>query len=232
MTLGTPEHVYSNDLERAGIYSSLIKFANEMFNSAYIVKNLDDYKNIEKVWKDADTTFEKRRELTGPFSEESFLDSIKIIAAIESFLKAKLLRDNFVIFEIDSNRTPELKKIGKAQKRKPILLSDMREEIDAQELSKESLYLKDHTLGMSVLFRENYWSQFSLSDEVRAFLEGLNRSRNQLHFLIGYVSVYHGGVFFRNGTYLETLKEAINKTDVEYQKILEDLIRETELQKG
>jgi len=130
--------------------------------------------------------------------ESPVLDAVRIVICFENYLKAKMLLNGYLIHQMDVNVcrggysqfvTKNTKK-ELLQKTTPVLIDDIKQAEGQDHWSTEPLQtLTKQTIGMGILLeRPKYRALYSTDqapDDQKMFsvLQGLNNTRNTLHFL-------------------------------------------------
>jgi hypothetical protein len=177
---------------------SLLGYSSKMFWGGEMIKQLEKAKFLSDgaFGGNEPSMFQELIDLLQGI-ESPLLDAVRIAICFENYFKAMLLLGNFVIHRMDLNvcrdKYPQFatgKRNQLLQKSTPILLQEIKKaENRLNSLSVEPLQsLTAQTIEYNTLLREpKYQAIYSrgkeIDDKLFPLLQGLNRTRNSLHFL-------------------------------------------------
>ena len=190
---------YFDDTTNLYVVWSMLCYSSKLFWGCETIKELDQAKSLSDRWfeRHDPAAFSELVELFQSM-ENPVLDAVRIVTCFESYFKAKLLSDSYVIHQMDPNvcrqHYPQFV-TGKArqrllQKTTPISIGEVkRAEKHEGGSAKPLLTLTKRTIGMGTLLGEPryraVYSRDRAPDDRKLFsvLQRLNETRNTLHFL-------------------------------------------------
>ncbi|MDQ3100721.1 MAG: hypothetical protein M3R08_04995, partial [Bacteroidota bacterium] len=100
---------------------------------------------------------------------------------IRDYMKAILMSDRIIVHQFTSER---LKPLGRRQSKRPIMNRYIIKcRIELQEISEQ-------TIGIGTMLNNKYQEVIKLPEDVRAIVQEINSSRNELHFRPSIIGEY------------------------------------------
>jgi len=161
--------IYLDGDRRDQTIKSLITFGAEVFKAAYEIENLNSTIDFLSEHERNPRSQQEVWAFFKPFVYNRLIDDVRILACFENVLKAELIYKGFFVHELRNEKK-------KAQKKSPIKFQGISD-ID-------KFMLGEFTLSISTIVRkENYFHQLSISPSIRSALDKIIDDRNRLHLL-------------------------------------------------
>jgi hypothetical protein len=183
---------YNDEVRRKAFTASVLTFSYSMFQSALIIKRLDE---ITAFYQDEN---HNKADFPKKFPEvlvESLIDYVRISISFENYFKAKLLLNGFIVNNIKD------KSLYKEQKDRPIKIDELIPNNSVNELSILKDKTNEQTINYNILLRKDEYKKiFNMNKPIIHFLSIINKQRNRLH-------LYSSGKITLNKAYLNNYAE-------------------------
>ncbi|WP_368294377.1 hypothetical protein [Dehalobacter sp. TBBPA1] len=202
--------VYKDDLNRNGVVISLNREAYFAFQDTILLSQYHELK-MESQRRQEDIfalcpTIRKR-------SQYINIENLKMGIGFELHLKARLLKSNYIIHNINSHDIT-FKGLSKEQKRRPIL-KDEYFNIDGYRFNGQRnvlVGLMEQSINFDLLLnKEEYNRCLNLTDDMRSIIDGYRKLRNRIHLPGDVIDMKN----LNRDNLMEILVEFINKEIVQ-----------------
>lgn len=196
---------YLDNIRKQRILSELYFNAYRTINSVYIFKYFDEY--VSQLQSDKN---EYKKEIYWNVSyHEKLIDYVKISIAFETYNKAVLLDNGFIVHQIKKNPL-NANLFTDQHKGIPIRTVDFLKV--SEETSKKfdhKIYLTGFrenfaTLKYSITLTEKYQEIIQLDNGLCYYLKEINEKRNQLHFFTDYKEPFEHKSYISKWKYIMT----------------------------
>ena len=192
------------DYESDRLIWELYSNAFRTIKNVYLFKNFDEYcRQLE-----SDKQEDKLEIFWNTSYYEKLVDYIKISVAFETFNKATLINNGFIVHKIDSKFNRQLAKrqgVGF-----PIKLSDFLKDnysrLDFRYQKAELNGFVEHfpTISYSHTLNENYQEIIGLDKQLLFELKKINQKRNRLHFFTDFKGAFSVTDHIKKWNYIMT----------------------------
>ena len=195
---------YINSDRKERILTELYFNSYRTLNGVYLFKNFDEYVQQLKSDKNED----KKEIYWNASYYEKLIDYVKISIAFETYNKAILLDNGYLIHKIkkDSNN----KNLFDIQKKGfPVKIDEFMKvsQIENDRLENK-MYLSGltdnfDTISYSVTLNDNYQKIIGLDRELCGRLKEINNNRNRLHFFTDFKGAFEVNGHIKKWTYIK-----------------------------
>jgi len=186
------ELYYGNKFSKTRLLWELIANADRVINNVYIFKNFDEY--CRQL--NSDQQEDKLEIYWNASYYEKLIDFIKIVVAFETFNKALLIKNGFLIHKIDNSFSN--KELQRRQfKGIPIKIDEFylnnytSLDISTQKAVLNGLTKNLSTINFSHTLNDDYQSIIKLDKTLVYHLKEINMKRNRLHFYSDFKGAYN-----------------------------------------
>jgi hypothetical protein len=181
---------YGSGYKKLHLMWGLFANADRVINSVYLFKHFDEYCRQLRSDKQED----KLQVYWDASYNEKLIDYIKIIVAFETFNKACLLKQGYLVHKIDHSYNKSLRR--KQSAGIPIQLGEFYESnytiLDwiSREAKLNGLTGNLTTIGFSQTLNDYYQTILQLDTTLLHHLKDIYKKRNRLHFYTDFKGAY------------------------------------------